>query len=247
MNPIALYFAVPVSMPSRHCGRVRCDRDPTHRKDHRPWTALLLAVVALLAIATGAVRADSFEDFNRAVATDDAKTVTRLLERGMDPDTVNEKGEPALLTAAREGSPAVVAALLRARVKVNLKNSFGDSPIMIAALNGNLAVVKLLREAGADINLPGWTPLQYAAINGHNAVIEYLISTGADLALTAPNGASPLMLAVLSNKAETVRLLVGYGFDVSVRNDKGETALAWAKRKDYKEIEDILRRAGAKD
>lgn len=247
MNPIALHFAGPVSMPSPHCSRVRHDDDRTHRAVHRLGTGLLLAIFSLLAIAAGAVRADSFEDFNRAVATDDARTVAKLLERGMDPDTVNEKGEPALLSAAREGSPAVVTALLRARAKVNLKNSYGDSPIMIAALNGNLTVVKLLREAGADINLPGWTPLQYAAINGHNAVIEYLISTGADLALTAPNGASPLMLAVLSNQAETVRLLVGYGFDVSVRNDKGETALDWARRKDYKEIEDILRRAGAKD
>jgi uncharacterized protein len=201
---------------------------------------------ALVVTAAGQVRADAFLDFNRAIATDDASTVTSLLERGMDPNSVNEKGEPALMTAAREGSPAVVKALIRARVKVNTKNGYGDTPIMVAALNGNLAVVKLLREAGAEINHPGWTPLQYAAINGHDAVIEYLLTSGADLALAAPNGVTPLMLAVQANKAETVKLLIGYGFDVDARNDKGETALAWARRRGYKDIEQMLRGAGAK-
>lgn len=210
-------------------------------------TGWAIALAALVAVASTPARADAYEDFNRAVATDDVRTLTRLLERGMDPDTVNEKGEVALMTAAREGSPAVVRALLQARAKVNTRNAFGDSPIMIAALAGNLPVVKLLREAGAEINHPGWTPLQYAATSGQTAVVEYLVSSGADLALTAPNGATPLMLAVLGNKADTVRLLIGYGVDVSPRNDKGETALTWARRKDYKEIEDILRRAGAKE
>ena len=55
------------------------------------------------------------------------------------------------------------------------------------------------------------------------------------------------MLAVHGNKSETVKLLISYGFDVSARNDKGETALAWAQRRDYKEIEQLLRRVGAKE
>ena len=202
---------------------------------------------ALAIAASGLVRADAYVDFNRAIATDDARTVTRLLQRGMDPNTVNEQGEPALLTAAREGSPAVVKALIQARAKVNIKNGFGDTPIMIAALKGNLPVVKLLREAGAEINHPGWTPLQYAAANGHDAVIEYLTASGADLALVAPNGVTPVMLAVLANKAETVKLLIGYGFDIGARNDQGETALAWARRREHKDIEQLLRRAGAKE
>jgi len=210
-----------------------------------PCRGLALALALALALSgAGAARADAYLDFNRAVVTNDVRTLSLLLERGMDPDTVNEKGEPALITAARDGSPEVVAALVRARAKVNVKNEFGDRPIMIAALNGRLPIVKLLREAGAEINFPGWTPLQYAALNGHDAIVEYLISTGADLALTGPNGASPLMLAVLSNKPDTVKVLLGYGFDVNTRNDKGETALGWARRKDYKDIEAILRKAG---
>ncbi|MEO8137461.1 MAG: ankyrin repeat domain-containing protein, partial [Betaproteobacteria bacterium] len=123
--------------------------------------------------------ATTFEDFNRAVAMNDARTVAELLRRGVDPQTVNERGEVALLAAAREGSIEVVRALLKGRAKVNQRNAHGDSAIMMAALNGHLAVVKVLRDAGAAINHPGWTPLLYAAINGHDAIVEYLLSSGA--------------------------------------------------------------------
>lgn len=247
MNTNAMQTGAPLPAQSGRSGPQWNAGGQSDRKVGWTMLGLLMLVSALAVASAGSARADAYEDFNRAIATDDARTVSRLLERGMDPNTVNEKGEPALMTAAREGAQAVIRALIKARVKINAKNGYGDTPIMVAALNGNLAVVKLLREAGAEINQPGWTPLQYAAINGHDAVIEYLVSSGADVALVAPNGVTPLMLAVHANKAETVKLLVGYGFDVSARNDKGETALAWARRREYKEIEQILRRAGAKE
>lgn len=206
------------------------------------------AVFALctLALSPYPALADAYEEFTRAIATDDVAKLTMLLKRGMDPNSVNDKGEAALMTAARESGPEVVRALLQARAKVNVKNQFGDTPIMLAALRGNLPIVKLLRQAGAEINQPGWTPLQYAAINGHNTVIEYLLSAGADLALTAPNGATPVMLAVLGKKPDTVKLLISYGFDVNAKNEKGETALALAKRQQSEELETILRQGGAR-
>jgi len=205
-----------------------------------PLIGLLLCCLATMA------RADVYEDFNRALATNDAAALTKLLARGMDPNTANDKGEAALLTAARESGPDVVKALIRARAKINVKSAFGDTPIMLAALRGNLAIVKLLRDAGAEINHPGWTPLLYAALNGHNAVIDYLLSTGADVGLTAPNGATPVMLAVLGKKPDTVKLLASYGFDLNAKNEKGDTALTLARREKNEEMETVLRSLGAR-
>jgi len=218
----------------------------TTRRARRGFLAACAAAALALAIPGIAGAQAVYEEFNRAIANDDVSTLTRLLARGMDPNTVNENGEPALMTAAREGGPGVVGVLLKARAKVNVHDRFGDTPIMLAALRGSLPIVKLLRQAGAEINHPGWTPLMYAALNGHNAVIDYLISSGADLALTAPNGATPVMLAVHAKKPETVKLLVSYGFDVNAKNEKGETALAWARRDKQEDIEVILRQAGAR-
>ncbi len=211
-------------------------------------TATIVAACLFLALLLGppAARADAYEEFNRALANDDVSTLTALLRKGMDPNTVNEKGEAALLAAAREGSPQVVKTLLQARAKVDVQSPFGDTPIMLAALRGSLPIVKLLREAGAQINRPGWTPLLYAALNGHNAVIEYLLSSGADLAFNAPNGVTPIMLAVRSDKADTLKLLISYGLDVNARNEKGESALDWARKKGSEDLETILRQAGAR-
>lgn len=200
----------------------------------------------VLVLAPLFAHANAYEEFTRAIATDDTAKVTALLKRGFDPNTANEKGEAWLMLAARESGPEIVKALLQARAKVNIKNQFGDTPIMLAALRGSLPIVKQLRQAGAEINQPGWTPLHYAALNGHNAVIEYLLSTGADLALTAPNGATPVMLAVHGKKPDTVKLLISYGFDVNARNEKGETALVWARRQQSEEMETILRQGGAR-
>ena len=206
-----------------------------------PTGAVAASVLMAMLAATGGARADSYTDFTRALASDDTKTVAQLIARGVDPNTVNENAEPALLYAAREGTTAMVRTLIRGKANVNVRTPQGDTPIMLAALAGSLETVKVLREAGAQINHPGWTPLQYAAFNGHDAVVEYLVSTGADLGLAAPNGATPVMLAVLSNKADTVKLLVSYGFDVDAKNDKGETALDIARSKGFREIEKLLR------
>ena len=142
----------------------------------RGFRRALLALFLAAAQAPMPVFATTYEDFNRAVAMNDAGAVADLLRRGVDPQTANERGEMALFTAAREGSLETVKALLKGRAKVNVRNQHGDSPIMVAALNGHLPVVKALRDAGAVINQPGWTPLLYAVINGHEAVIDYLRS-----------------------------------------------------------------------
>jgi len=246
MNTKSMHVAERQPAPIADRGTQRSAGSRHGRQPGSARTGLMLLFVAITATVAAQGRADVYQDFNRAVATDDARTVSRLIERGMDPNTVNEKGEPALVTAAREGSVAAVNALIRGRAKLDIRTAFGDTPIMVAALGGNLPVVKLLRQAGAQINHPGWTPLLYAAVNGHDPVIEYLLSSGADMGLSAPNGATPLMLAVSENKAETVRLLLSYGFDVSARNDKGETALTMARRREFREIEQMLRQAGAR-
>ena len=221
---------------------MKCDRTASLRVR----ATLSMLICATMVFAAVEARADAYDDFNRAVAADDARSVSRMIGRGMDPNTANEQGEAALLAAAREGSLAMVKALIEGKANLNLRSPHGDTPIMLAALAGNLPTVKVLREAGAQINHPGWTPLQYAAVNGHNAVIDYLVSTGADLGLAAPNGATPVMLAVLANKTDTVKLLISNGFDLNGRNDKGESALEIARKKGFGEMEKLLRSAGAK-
>ena len=60
-------------------------------------------LVALLALgAAGCAHAGAHEDFFRAIELDNSRQITELLRRGMDANTRNAKGEPALLGRVNE-------------------------------------------------------------------------------------------------------------------------------------------------
>jgi len=72
----------------------------------------LLFVVAiampLALLATVARGQQAYEDFLAAVANDRADEVKKLLARGIDPNTVDKNGDPALVIASRLGYVATV-------------------------------------------------------------------------------------------------------------------------------------------
>jgi hypothetical protein len=117
---------------------------------------------------------------------------------------------------------------------------------MLAALNGHFALVKKLRANGADINQKGWAALAYAATNGHDEIVRYLLAEGANIDAPAPNGTTPLMMAVRGGKLDTVDLLISRGANPNVRNDAGASALDWARREGFAKIEERLKRAGVR-
>src|SRR5256885_11539454 len=112
----------------------------------------LLIVLGVLALPTSALAQALYERFIQAVTVDRSDEVSALLARGIDPDTVDPEGNPALVVAARSGFEPTVDALLRAGAKVNARNGYGDSAIMVAALGGHLPIVKKLLARGAEMN-----------------------------------------------------------------------------------------------
>lgn len=237
--------------------------------------ACIVAVAACALAASSAGAQALYEAFVLAVTNDRVDEVRSLLARGIDPNTVDPDGNPALLIATRNasladnpanpgagagrnsmapsagvGSPGasldMIDLLLKAGAKVDARNRFGDSSIMVAALGGNLVLVKKFYAVGATINNPGWTPLIYAATNGHTEVMRYLLEVGADINAEAPNGTTALMMAVRSGKLDSVELLLAKGADANHRNQQGATALNWAQRGQLEAIEKALRKSGAK-
>jgi ankyrin repeat protein len=118
---------------------------------------------------------------------------------------------------------------------------------MFASLKGHLPVAQLLITHGAPIQHDGWTPLHYAAFEGRAELIRMLISRGAEKDGLAPNGYTSLMLAARGGHLEAVRALLYEDVDVSVKDPDGLTALGIARGKGSKELEVLLRRAGAVD
>jgi ankyrin repeat protein len=180
---------------------------------------------------TFSVHAGSFEDFFRAVHSDNARGVKSLLDRGFDPNTRDDKGQTGLLIAVREPSPKVIQVLLASpKTDVEARNAKDESPLMLAAIKGEQDLVTQLIERDADVNKPGWTPLHYAATNGHTAVMQLLLDKDAFIDAQSPNGSTPLMMAAMYGSITAVKLLLDEGADPLMKNQLGMTATDFAQK-----------------
>jgi ankyrin repeat protein len=175
--------------------------------------------------------AGSYEDFFKAVQSDNVREVQGLLQRGFDPNTVNPEGVPALMLAVRVPSLKVAEFLAaHPKTKVELRNDKDESVLMLAALKGYLGLVEKLVENDADVNKTGWTPLHYAASRGHVPVIMYLLDHSAYIDAESPNGTTPLMMAAMYGSPESVKALIQAGADPTLKNQLGLSALDFAVR-----------------
>jgi uncharacterized protein len=173
----------------------------------------------------------SYDDFFTAIGRNDAQAVAQLLARGIDPNTPNPAGVPALLLALKLPTTEVAFALLaRPDIRVEIRNAQDESPLMLAALKGDLEMCRTLIERDADVNKPGWAPLHYAATNSHIEVMQLLLGEHAYIDAASPNGSTPLMMAAMYGNASAVKLLLESGADPSLKNDLGLTAIDFAQR-----------------
>jgi len=186
-----------------------------------------LIVIAVIFPAS----AGSFDDFFIAIRNDDAGVITNLLNRGFDPSTRDEKGQPGLTIAMQEHALKAARALLaRPEVDVNALNQAGESALMMAALKGDLAGVQLLLDRGAKVDQTGWSPLHYAATGPEPKVVQLLLDRGAEIDAASPNGSTPLMMAAQYGSEDSVRLLLDRGADPRRRNQLDLGAIDFARR-----------------
>lgn len=188
--------------------------------------------VGLMLLCAGAFsHAGSYDDFFRAIKQDDAATVSALLNRGFEPNTLNPAGEHGLILAVREPSLNVATVLLNwPRMNVEARTPRDESALMLAALQGLSELCEQLIDKGADVNKPGWTPLHYAATHGHLAVMTLLLDHDAYIDTESPNGTTPLMMAAQYGTTAAVKLLLDAGADPQIKNQQGFTALDFAQR-----------------
>ena len=180
--------------------------------------------------------AGSYDDFLAALHFDRPQIVEKLLARGFDPNTPNEKGVPGLLVAIQSESPKSALVLAKhPQTRVNDPNSLGETPLMLAAINNQLELAKVLIERGADVNKPGWTPLHYAATRGHREMMRLLLDHEAYIDSESANGTTPLMMAAYYASPLAVKLLLEEGADPVLVNHGNASALDMALPKDHQQ------------
>ena len=202
----------------------------------------LLCVLLLPALAS----AGAYEDMEEALIHGDTAVVIKLLDRGMDVNTVDRTGDTLLILAVRRNMPELVDYLIKRRARLNNRNRNGETALSIAAFTGKLAYVQRLVEAGAEVNFYGWPPLIYAAFNGHTAIVEYLLKRGAEIDAKTENGSSALYFAARNGHLEMISLLLANKADPTIANENDDTAVDAAMKANNSEILDLLRSAGGR-
>jgi len=142
------------------------------------------------------------------------------------------ESDRALFTAVQNEDRAAVAALLRKKVDVNVREDDGATPLAWAALRGNREIAALLLKAGANPNLTneqGIGPLYLAMTNGSTEVVRLLLENRADPNLARADGETPLMTAARLGQVDVMQMLLEHGAEVNARETHfGQTALMWA-------------------
>lgn len=180
--------------------------------------------------------AGSYDDFIAAVTFDQPETVEKLLARGFDPNTPNEKGMTGILLALQSESPKVAMVLAKhPKTDVNAQNHLGETPLMLAAIQNQLELARVLISQQADVNKPGWAPLHYAATRGHRDMMRLLLENDAYIDSESSNGTTPLMMAAYSTSPLAVKLLLEEGADPTLVNHGNASALDIALSKDHQQ------------
>ncbi len=174
--------------------------------------------------------AGSYEDFFRAIEVNDATVVHTLIQRGFDPNSRDPKGQTGLILALRGGAFDAAEVLLKApNLDVNALNDVGESALMMAALKGHADWSQRLIDRGASIVKQGWSPIHYAATGPDTSTVKLLLDKGAPIDARSPNGSTPLMMAAQYGAESSVDLLLQRGADPRIRNDRGLSAVDFAK------------------
>jgi hypothetical protein len=204
------------------------------------WT-----VLASTLLFCASVQGAAYEDLLRAAELGNASGLVALLDKGMDPNTADAKGNTLLMIATREGHRDVVWALVRKKANANRRNQYGDTALMLAALRGDREIARMLIEfGGAEVKHSGWAPIHYAAYQDRPEMIRYLIAKGADKNALAPNGYTALMMAARSGHTDAAKALLYEDVEINIRSPSGETALRIARERKHSEVAELLVRAG---
>jgi hypothetical protein len=196
----------------------------------------LLLPCLLIAMAVGSpARADKLPDAVGFRVTMELGAVERAREwlaAGMDPDFKGDRFGNGLMIGAWEGNIALMEVFLAHGVDINGVNANGEQAIALAAWRGHKAAVEWLLAHGAEVDAPAgqWGALHYASFAGHADVVELLLARGADIDARAPNGSTPLMVALYDGHPDIAKRLLNAGARRDLKNDRGDGALEWAMR-----------------
>lgn len=158
-------------------------------------------------------------------------------------------GAAPILEAAKNGYAKIAAELCQRGANINVRQRLGPTPLLLATTAGNLEMMRILLDSNADVNQTGTVKVgprpkptvEIDRIEGSKIATRTTHYPDAPEALDV----TPLIVATRRNYANAVKLLVERKANLEATDREGLTALAWAQKLGFKEIRDVLTKAGA--
>ncbi|MEM1248722.1 MAG: ankyrin repeat domain-containing protein [Acidobacteriota bacterium] len=219
------------------------------------WPGLPLTTVALSEKDFPELSADSSRLFH-ALQGRDWERVRELIDSGSEVNQIWPGDGSPLIVAARQGNLDIVQLLLDLGAEPDLAVAGDGTPLINASAEGHLEVLDLLLSYGADIDHHGHggdgNPLIAASMAGDLPMVQRLVDGGAQIDIHVIDDDTPLINAVQQGVLDVVQYLLDQGADPNLTGDadrrSGEirTPLNQATRFGHRQIERLLRAAGAR-
>jgi ankyrin repeat protein len=177
--------------------------------------------------SVGKTNNSNVDPLTEASLSGNADLVRLLLRHGA------KVSEAALMHAVGCESVACVELLLQHEVPIDMTDLGHGNVLFMAVGTGKFQIIRqLMDHYREDINVDILNELLNAAAGAHNiAVVQLILDCGAMAKARAGWLGSPLLEAILVNRADTVKLLLEHGADINFAGRLGSrNALEVAKR-----------------
>ncbi len=180
--------------------------------------------------------------------------IKHCLAKGVDINVTNRQQRTAITLASLHKKYDCVEFLISAGADINKQDETCFNPFLLSCLNNDLTLLRLVLPANPDLNCLsrfGGVGITPACEKGHVEIVRELL-TRTDINVNHTNfvGWTPLLEAIVLNdggakQQEIVKLLLDHGANPHMTDKYGKKPLELAVEKGYREIAELLIKAGA--
>lgn len=241
------------------------NRNPRHMFFTRGFThalraavcgiALLVPVMASAQVPPTAAEVARYSGLHAAAHRGDIAEIDRLISARADVNARDPYGRTPLHVATYAGKIEAIRALARAGADMGALEKDRYDAVTIASVANNEETLRALLTAGASAKLTtsryDGTALIAAAHLGHHGVVRQLIAAGAPLDHVNNLHWTALIESIVlgdggPRHVETLKALVGAGASTRLADRNGNTPLRLAQMRGYRNMVEILEKAGAR-
>lgn len=165
-----------------------------------------------------------------AIQDDDLEEVQKLLQAGVNPNTLDEYDNPCIRSAINNENLDIVNALLDKGANPNVIDKIKNPIILEAIRHKKLDIINSLLEKGANPNVldQNENPILLSALPRGVGIVNALLNNGADPNQVDKNGNTALSIILERTgdiKIDVTALLIEKDKALNLRNSNGETFL----------------------